>query len=204
MHLRADDALDDDVGLGVLVGLRGGVLLGADDGLRDVVDVAVEYADLIAAELPAAGAAYVQIDEPSLGAWEDDFAVRCLERVVAAAPDGIRVALHACSSDLHAAFEVPVDEVSVPAAGSTGIPLADLAEAPPTADVGVGVVDSSSPAVESVGEIRRRIDRVTDVVDHRRVILTTDCGLGQLSRSVAFEKLDNVTSAARDVRRGLR
>lgn len=163
---------------------------------------ATEFADLLADELAratAAGADYVQIDEPGLGVDDGDLAARCLRRIGSRLDDRVRVGLHACSSEARAALGMPVDEVSVPFAGSAGVTLPELAAADPSVDLAVGVVDSATAAVESVAVIERRIERLLDAIGPERLVLTTDCGLRPLPRSVAFEKLRNLVAAARSV-----
>ena len=172
----------------------------------DRVATATEFADLLAdavARATAAGADYVQIDEPALGTGDGDLAARCLRRVLEPVDDSVRVGLHACSSDPHAAFEMPVDEVSVPFAGSTGVTLPELADVDSSVDLSVGVVDSTTAAVEPVAEIERRIERLVDAVGPERLVLTTDCGLRPLPRESAFGKLGNLVTAAESVRRTL-
>lgn len=166
-------------------------------------DVAIEFADLLADGLEratAAGADYVQFDEPALCAHEADLADRCLRRIGSRLPDRVRVGLHVCSSDPTAAFEMPVDEVSVPFAGTSGVTTEDLAAVAPSIDLAVGVVDSCTAAVESVPEIERRVWDLVDALGPERLVLTTDCGLRPLPRAVAFAKLQHMVEAVQTVR----
>ena len=59
----------------------------------------------------------------------------------------------------------------------------------------IGCVRSDSDAIESVSEISRHIEKARSVFETKIEQLSPDCGLRLLNRSVAFEKLKNLTSA---------
>ena len=72
-------------------------------------------------------------------------------------------------------------------------------EPPFTKDLGLGVVDAHDANVEPVQEIKRNIKRGLEVVPPERLTVSPDCGLKLLPREVAYEKMANLVTAAREV-----
>jgi 5-methyltetrahydropteroyltriglutamate--homocysteine methyltransferase len=69
--------------------------------------------------------------------------------------------------------------------------------------IGYGCVDSSIEKIESVAEIKKRIEKGIEIFDPRIMLLDPDCGMRMRSRDVAFEKLKRMAEAAKMVRIGL-
>jgi 5-methyltetrahydropteroyltriglutamate--homocysteine methyltransferase len=69
--------------------------------------------------------------------------------------------------------------------------------------IGFGCVDSSNDKIESVSEIKKRIEKGTEIFDPRIMLLDPDCGLRMRSREAAFAKLKNMVTAAKEVRLAL-
>jgi 5-methyltetrahydropteroyltriglutamate--homocysteine methyltransferase len=66
--------------------------------------------------------------------------------------------------------------------------------------LGYGCVDSSDPGVESVATIRKRIEAGIDAFSPGSLLIDPDCGLRMQQHDVAFEKLKNMVTAARQLR----
>ena len=69
--------------------------------------------------------------------------------------------------------------------------------------LGIGVVEVLNPHVESPEEVAQRIRVALDHVPAERLVISTDCGLYQLPRDLAFRKLRNLVAGTRIVRREL-
>jgi 5-methyltetrahydropteroyltriglutamate--homocysteine methyltransferase len=69
--------------------------------------------------------------------------------------------------------------------------------------LGFGCVDSASDNVESVTEIRKRIEKGIEIFDPRIMLLDPDCGMRMRSHDVAYRKLKNLADAAKEVRLAL-
>ncbi|MGH7285985.1 MAG: hypothetical protein ACRELY_31075, partial [Polyangiaceae bacterium] len=69
--------------------------------------------------------------------------------------------------------------------------------------VAVGVIDVRSLEVEAPEQVAERIRKVLAVIAPERVTLTTDCGMKQLPRPCASEKLRSLVRGAEIVRREL-
>ena len=75
-----------------------------------------------------------------------------------------------------------------------------LADLPADKRVHAGVIDVRNLEVEQPDQVAERIRAVLAVLDAERVTLTTDCGMKQLPRTVAREKLRSLAAGAAIVR----
>ena len=157
-----------------------------------------------ALDLQAAGARYIQIDEPAVSTRMDelDLAIRALGIVT----EGLEVhtITHICYGDFHHAYpkmlELPVDQLDLEMANS-GYDLLDAFRgAPFTKSIGLGVVDSHSHRIESVDEVMAGIERTLELIPPDRVFVDPDCGLKTRTVEEAKGKLQVVVEAARRVR----
>jgi 5-methyltetrahydropteroyltriglutamate--homocysteine methyltransferase len=186
-----------------------------DDHYGDDRALALAYADVVRAEIAdlfAAGADIVQIDEPWLQA-RPDVARRYGAEAVTRAVEGAAgpVHLHLCFgyaamvserpegySFLPELADTPVDAVSVETAQSH----LDPAQLRPLRGKGIalGVLDLSTPEVETPEVVADRVRRALDDVDVERLVLTSDCGLKYLPRASAEGKMRSLAEAARLLR----
>ena len=175
---------------------------------EDTRELAVELADLVNEEieqLVEAGARYVQIDEPALAQKPDDHAIvgEALEHIAADVPDDVRIGLHVCYGDYSRIYpevlEFPIDELDLELCNGDYEQL-DVFEDPEfTKDLALGVVDAHVAEVESVEEIEENIKRGFEVVPPEQLTVSPDCGLKLLPRKVAYRKMENLVTAAREV-----
>lgn len=174
----------------------------------EVEPLVADFTEAVSAELErlvAAGARWIQLDEPALGMSPHvDLARESVERIAQTVPEDVRLGLHVCSGNYDtlapAVFSFPVDEVDLELASDDADDLeAVLGDVDLDVDVGIGVVDSQDDDVESVAEVEERIRRVLEYVPPERLTLTPDCGLKPLPRTAAEAKVANLASAARSV-----
>ncbi|MGY1824376.1 uroporphyrinogen decarboxylase family protein [Geodermatophilus sp. SYSU D00079] len=186
-----------------------------DDHYGDDRALALAYADVVReeiADLFAAGADIVQIDEPWLQA-RPEVARRYGAEAVTRAVEGAAgpVHLHLCFgyaamvserpegySFLPELADTPVDTVSVETAQSH----LDPAQLRPLRGKGIalGVLDLSTPEVETPEVVADRVRRALDDVDVERLVLSSDCGLKYLPRASAEGKMRSLAEAARVLR----
>jgi 5-methyltetrahydropteroyltriglutamate--homocysteine methyltransferase len=166
------------------------------------------------ADLFAAGADIVQLDEPYLQARPDPakaFGVG----VINAALDGIAgtTAVHLCFGYAAIIHERPsgysflpeladcvASQISIETAQS-GLDcsvLAGLAAAGKT--VILGVLNLGDPSVESASEVADRVRRALPYVPAEQLVLAPDCGMKYLPRESASGKLQALTAAADQLR----
>ena len=179
---------------------------GAPDDARGAYAHAVrdEIADLF-----AAGADIVQIDEPYMQARPDaarEFGVDALNEATAGV-DGT-VAVHICFgyaalihdrpsgysflSELGAAH---CDQVSIETAQS-GLEL-DVLETLADKTIILGVIDLSTDEVETPETVSERIRRAFPYAPPSRLVAAPDCGMKYLTRDVAYGKLESLAQGAR-------
>lgn len=178
----------------------------------DVEALAYDFADLVAAEagrLADAGADWIQVDEPALGmSPHGAIAHECLTRIDAAVPEDVRLGVHVCSGNYQHLvpdlFEFPVDEVDLEFASDDADDPADVFDGRDLdLDVGFGVVNTQAKRVDPVEEVRANIETALEHVPPERLTLTPDCGMKPLPREVAYEKVDHLATAVREVEAAL-
>jgi 5-methyltetrahydropteroyltriglutamate--homocysteine methyltransferase len=170
--------------------------------------------NLEARALAAAGARFLQIDEPFLAGYPEQapLAVEAVNIVT----DGVPAtwALHVCygnryarpSWEGHYDFLFPavlaarVDQLVLEFARKGLTDLKLIREYAWPADLGLGVIDVKSPTVEAPGLVADRIRRALEYVDPARLVVNPDCGLRHLTPEVARSKLRAMVSGAAIVR----
>ena len=179
-----------------------------NEAYEDEEALAYDLADLVNEEiekLVAAGARYIQIDEPALATTPDDHAIvgECLERIVSGIPDDVRIGLHVCYGDYSRIYpellDYPVDELDLELANGDYDQLDVFKQPEFTKDLALGVVDAHVAEVESVEQIEENIQKGLEVVPPERLTVSPDCGVKLLPREVAYGKMENLVTAARNV-----
>jgi 5-methyltetrahydropteroyltriglutamate--homocysteine methyltransferase len=170
-------------------------------------EVCLAFADIVrdeAAELAAAGATEIQLDEPAAGARPQELALmgEALERVVGPLRGRSRVWLYLGYADLDAIGAelagLPANGLLVAGAHCGYEGLEAFARAIPTDRfVGVGVVDVLDPRVETEDEIRERLATVSRLVPGDRLWAVPDGGFRALRSETARAKLSVMVAAAK-------
>jgi 5-methyltetrahydropteroyltriglutamate--homocysteine methyltransferase len=172
---------------------------------------ALGYAEAVNAEVAdlfAAGADIVQLDEPYLQARPEaarQYGVTALNRAL----QGITgtTAVHLCFGYAAIIHERPsgysflpelaacaADQISVETAQS-GLDCAVLKELSGKTII-LGVLNLGDPAVESAEQVADRVRRALPYVPAERLVLAPDCGMKYLPRDAAAGKLAAMTRAA--------
>jgi 5-methyltetrahydropteroyltriglutamate--homocysteine methyltransferase len=173
------------------------------------------YAEAVNAEVAdlfAAGADIVQLDEPYLQA-RPDTAKQYGVKVLNAALDGITgtTAIHLCFGYAAIIHDRPsgysflpelaattADQVSIETAQS-GLDCAVLADLAGKTII-LGVLNLGDDAVETPEVITGRVERALAYVPADRIVLAPDCGMKYLPRESAAGKLAAMTQAAATLR----
>jgi 5-methyltetrahydropteroyltriglutamate--homocysteine methyltransferase len=169
-------------------------------------------ADLTAALVPEAralqaeGITLLQVDEPILSTGIADLAVARIAIDLITKSVRVPVCMHVCGNlgnvlDEILKFNVQVFdfEFSKNPANLDLMSRRDLGGRM----IGYGCVDSATDTVESVAEIRSRIERGVAIFGPKTMLIDPDCGMRMRSRDVAFAKLKNMCEAAKEVRLAL-
>jgi 5-methyltetrahydropteroyltriglutamate--homocysteine methyltransferase len=186
-----------------------------NDHYPDAESAAMGYAAAVNAEIKdlfAAGADIVQIDEPYLQARPDAARAYGL-KALNAALDGVTgaTAVHLCfgyAAIIHERPEgysflpelagCPADQISIETAQS-GLDLGVLSDLTEKTII-LGVLDLSTPEVESVDTVAARARRAFDRLPPEQLVLAPDCGMKYLPRDSAFGKMQAMVGAARVLR----
>jgi len=189
-----------------------------DDHYGDPRALAMAYADAVreeVADLFAAGADLVQLDEPWMQARPEAaraFAVEAIDRALDGAPGPTVV--HMCFGYAATVKDKPsgysfLPELEHCAATQISIEAAQPAldtrvlEALPSKTVMVGVISMGDPQVESPQVVAERIRAALAHVPAERMVVAPDCGMKYLPRDVAYGKLRAMVDGARMVRETL-
>jgi 5-methyltetrahydropteroyltriglutamate--homocysteine methyltransferase len=177
----------------------------------DPAEAAMGYADAVNAEIRdlfAAGADVVQIDEPYMQARPEaarEYGVAALQRAL----EGVtgRTAVHICFgyaaiiherpsgySFLPELADVPVQQVSIETAQS-GLDLGVLRDLRDKTVI-LGVIDLSTPEIETAETVADRVRRAFDYLPPEQVVIATDCGMKYLPRDSANGKMRAMADAA--------
>jgi 5-methyltetrahydropteroyltriglutamate--homocysteine methyltransferase len=195
--------------------------------IRDRRALSLALADIFRTEIEAliaAGCAHVQLED--LGAWipnlsgEKDFAwvLDVVNRTIGGV--AATTSWHFCLGNvwgnrmkgmteggygriLPRYWDAPVGEFVLDFACREMADVEVLRDLPADKRVAAGVIDVRSLEVEAPEQVAERIRKVIAVVPAERVTLTTDCGMKQLPRMVAYQKLRALTLGARIVREEL-
>jgi len=189
-----------------------------NDFYPDGRSLAMAYAEAVrleVADLFAAGADVVQLDEPWMQARPEaakEFAVDAINHALAGAAGPTVV--HMCFGYAATVKDKPAgysflpeldgcvaDQISI----ETAQPHLDLAvlERLPSKTVMVGVISMGDPDVETPGVVAGRIRAALAHLPPERVVVAPDCGMKYLSRDVAFGKLKAMVEGAAMVRESL-
>jgi 5-methyltetrahydropteroyltriglutamate--homocysteine methyltransferase len=168
-------------------------------------------------ELVKAGARYIQIDEPYLSGFPDDLVweVNVLNTLV----EGVqaKIGVHICYGNrygkpswegsyrylLPKIFDAKVQQLTLEFARRGDEDLELLRELVPHFEVGVGIIDVKTHAVETADIVAERIRKSLKFAPAERLFVLPDCGCFHLPRQVAFAKLCAMVEGTRLVRKEL-
>ena len=176
---------------------------------RNREELALDIAAALVPEakaLQAAGVTLLQIDEPIFSTGMADLAVGKQAIDLITASLRIPSCMHVCGNlgnilDEILKFNVNVldFEFANNHANLDLLSRRDLAGRM----IGYGCVDSSIERIETVSEIKKRIEKGIEIFDPRVMLIDPDCGMRMRSHQAAFAKLKNMVTAAKEVRLAL-
>jgi 5-methyltetrahydropteroyltriglutamate--homocysteine methyltransferase len=177
--------------------------------------LALDYAAAVNEEIRdlfAAGADIVQVDEPYLQARPAkarDYGLKALNRAL----DGIEqpTAVHLCFGYAAIIHERPSGYSFLGELAGASVDQISIETAQSSLDVSVlsalrgktivlGVLDLSTPEVESPETVAARIRRALPFVEASKIVVAPDCGMKYLAREVADAKMRALVEGTRIVR----
>ena len=170
--------------------------------------------------LADAGCAQIQVDEPMFARRPEaalSYGLEALERCFHKAGEGVTRTMHMCCG-----YPNHLDDTTYPKADpgvyprlageldGVAIDAVSIEDAHRHNDLALlekfakktvvfGAVAIAESRIEPVEEIAERLKSALDHIDRHRLIAAPDCGLGFLGRTLAMDKLRNLTAAARIV-----
>jgi 5-methyltetrahydropteroyltriglutamate--homocysteine methyltransferase len=178
-------------------------------------EMALDYAEAVNAEIAdlfAAGCDIVQIDEPYMQARPEkarQYGLKALNRAL----EGIkgRTAVHICFGYAHIIHERPNGYSFLPELAQSTVQEISIETAQSNLDTSVleqlrgksiilGVLDLSTPAIETPELVAARIRKALPYVSPDKIIVAPDCGLKYLARDVANGKMAAMVAGAKIVR----
>ncbi len=176
---------------------------------------AMDYAAAVReeiADLFAAGADVIQLDEPYMQARPEaaeEYGVAALNAALegAAGP----TCVHICFGYAMLIHERPQGYSFLPQLANACCQQISIETAQSSLDCSVltslpaqtillGVIDLSTTEVETPKTIVARVERALPYIDKERVVLAPDCGMKYLPRDVSLAKLESMVEAARRLR----
>jgi 5-methyltetrahydropteroyltriglutamate--homocysteine methyltransferase len=178
-------------------------------------EMALDYAAAVREEIKdlfAAGADYVQVDEPYMQARPEKARQFGLDALNAAL-EGVKgkTAVHICFGYAAIIHERPSGYSFLPELAECCVEQVSLETAQSNLDTSVlenlrgktiilGVIDLSNHEVETPETVAARIRRALPHVDADKIIVAPDCGMKYLPREVAFGKMKAMADGAAIVR----
>ncbi|PPT06923.1 5-methyltetrahydropteroyltriglutamate--homocysteine methyltransferase [Geitlerinema sp. FC II] len=169
------------------------------------------------ADLEAAGAKFVQVDEPALREglplkqerWNDylSWAVDAFRLSVGVAKPETQVHTHMCYSEfgdiMEAIDRLDADVISIEDSRSNNETLMQLTDAGYPRQVGPGVYDVHAPAVPSEDTFKESIRKCSQHLPSDRIWVNPDCGLKTRGWPETVAATRNMVSAALELRRDI-
>jgi len=141
----------------------------------------------------------ISVDEPFFSMEMPDYAKELFSTVVKGIDKPLR--LHVCgdvSQVIPTLVDMPVDVLSHEFKATPKL-FKGFSEHPSKKNICLGSVRSDNQRIEAVDEICKHIRKAQDVFGDHIVQLSPDCGQRMLSPTVAFQKLQNLVQAWRQM-----
>lgn len=174
---------------------------------REAVLALAEVVRQEAEDLEAAGARYIQIDEPAIHARPEELDVAIKAMGIVTQNLRAKTISHICYGDFAAIYpkilDLPVDQLDLAMANYDYRYLDLFARHPFTKELAIGIVDVHRHDIESVEEAAEGIRQGLRYVPPDRLLPHPDCGLKTRTVEECIEKCKVVVEAAKLVRREL-
>ncbi|MFN5479472.1 MAG: hypothetical protein ACK48G_05810 [Chitinophagaceae bacterium] len=190
---------------------------------KDRWEITQALIPIIQQELTAltnAGCKEITLDEPSMScyAYKEDTNrfVKIFNETVAPIKNKCRLSTHLCFGNFKGRpvgfrslkpmlpdfLDMSVDEIHIEMANREFAEIELLSAFAEKMDVSVGIIDVKNYYVESVADVKDRIQQCLKYVPAEKLSVAPDCGLSQTARWAARQKLINMVEGARQMRRG--
>lgn len=190
---------------------------------KDRWEITQALIPIIQQELTAltnAGCKEITLDEPSMScyAYKEDTKrfVKIFNETVEPIKNKCRLSTHLCFGNFKGRpvgfrslkpmlpdfLDMSVDEIHIEMANREFAEIELLSAFAEKMDVSVGIIDVKNYYVESVADVKDRIQQCLKYVPAEKLSVAPDCGLSQTARWAARQKLINMVEGARQMRKG--
>ena len=170
-------------------------------------DAALALAEVVrqeAEDLDAAGAQYIQIDEPAIHARPEELEIAIEAMGIVTQNLKAKTISHICYGDFAAIYpgilDLPVDQLDLAMANYEYRWLALMDTQPFTKEMAIGIVDVHTHELESVEQAAQGIRKGLKYVSADKLLPHPDCGLKTRPVDESIAKCKVVVEAARVVR----
>ncbi len=160
-----------------------------------------------AKDLEAAGAQYIQIDEPAVSVRPEELELAI--EAMGIVTQGLKAytLTHICYGDFPKIYpkmlQIPVNQIDLELSNNEFDLLDLFKKSPFTSDIGLGVLDVHSHRVETKDEVKARILKALKFIPKEKIYVSPDCGLKTREVEETKEKLRVMVEAAREIRESL-
>lgn len=173
---------------------------------NSINDLVLDLADVLAKEAKAlekAGATFIQIDEPAILKFKDDFSLLNEALRVVTRNLSVKTALYTYFGDIEGLYpdilDLPVDVIGLDfVMGKNNFDIIKTTSF--TKELGFGIVDARNTKMEKIDEIVNNLKRISRIVSERKLYVNPNCGLEFLPREEAYNKLVNMVKAVNKAR----
>jgi 5-methyltetrahydropteroyltriglutamate--homocysteine methyltransferase len=148
---------------------------------RDAVLAMAQVVRQEALALQAAGASYIQIDEPACSTRFDEIPLAAEAMGVVTEGLTAKTLTHICYGDFAPVYEdlikIPVDQFDLELANSDYDLLDVMRERGFAKEIGLGVLDVHTHEIETVDEVVAGIKKALEFLPPERIYVDPDCGL---------------------------
>jgi 5-methyltetrahydropteroyltriglutamate--homocysteine methyltransferase len=171
---------------------------------RDFCLRLAEVVNQEAKDLEAAGAKYIQIDEPAVSVRPEELDLAIEAMGMAAQGLKAKTLTHICYGDFERIYpkmlDIPVDQIDLELSNSQFNMLDLFKRAAFRKEIGLGVVDVHSHQIESAEQVAQRIRDAIKVIALEKIYISPDCGLKTRSVEESKDKLRVMMEGTKIVR----
>lgn len=177
---------------------------------RDRRELTLALAEVIheeAVELEKAGAQYIQIDEPAVSVRPEELPLAIEAMGLVTQGLKAKTLTHICYGNFEKIYpgmlEIPVDQIDLELSNSNFSLFELFQKHPFTKEIGLGVIDVHSHALETKAQVKSRIERALQVFRPEQIYVDPDCGLKTREVHEAKDKLRVMVEGTKEVRKEL-
>jgi 5-methyltetrahydropteroyltriglutamate--homocysteine methyltransferase len=173
-------------------------------------DFCLKLAEVVrdeARDLEAAGAKYIQIDEPAVSVRPEELDLAIEAMGIATSGLKAKTLTHICYGAFEKIYpkmlDIPVDQIDLELSNSEFDLLDLFKKSPFKKEIGLGVIDVHSHKIETKEQVKARIKKAASFIARDKIYVSPDCGLKTRGVEESKEKLKVMVEATLEAREEL-